>query len=642
MKVTFFTLANIRPDFIEIQYRSIKKFVKDADVEYVIFNNASENRNRFNAIEAVCKSLGVTTKKVRQTMNYENDASAFVGACMNSIWQDDLRKRKDLLVYIDSDMFLIDDFNVNKMMEGYDFAFAAAYRGKEFEVLYPWTGLMFFNMNTLPHLDELVWQPGSVLGHRVDVGGLNHHYLKKYPIKTLYLEMWNMEDVTEENGVKKIMCSINGNIRFTLRLDAGGKLLDISTKDPYISASRSFPYQPEYQNYYEMIKNNFLYIENFFKSKKLDLPHPFWFDFFKTVNDPIEKSFIYHYKSAGNWLPFYTEEYNRKKTRQLYEMLYKLGVIDDRFRKLPDEVLVPTYPDTFSLHRAVVKAKGLVKKVVKKIQPKSKVKPKVYDVFSFFNELDMLELRLNILDPYVDCFVIVEATETFSGLPKKLYYEENKERFKKWQHKIIHYVVSDYPNNKELINLADSSPNVPKGAEHWRREFYQKESLKRTLATIKDISLDAVCYVGDVDEIWNYKKKYPSLKGNNVFKLELKVYSYYLNLRSDEKFAGPIIARYETIKNNVLNHLRTRNLVYVKDGGWHFTNMGGADQVRKKLESYGHQEFNNDEIKKKIEERIAKNEDFIGRKFKLTVDEKDLPEYILKNKETYKDWWKKD
>src|SRR4051812_18542709 len=123
MKVTFFTLANIRPDFIEIQYRSIKKFVKDADVEYVIFNNASENRNRFNAIEAVCKSLGVTTKKVRQTMNYENDASAFVGACMNSIWQDDLRKRKDLLVYIDSDMFLIDDFNVNKMMEGYDFAF---------------------------------------------------------------------------------------------------------------------------------------------------------------------------------------------------------------------------------------------------------------------------------------------------------------------------------------------------------------------------------------------------------------------------------------------------------------------------------------------------------------------------------------
>ena len=51
---------------------------------------------------------------------------------------------------------------------------------------------------------------------------------------------------------------------------------------------------------------------------------------------------------------------------------------------------------------------------------------KIVDVFPFFNELDLLDIRLNVLDPHVDCFIISEATKTFSGLDKPLYYEENK------------------------------------------------------------------------------------------------------------------------------------------------------------------------------------------------------------------------
>ena len=62
---------------------------------------------------------------------------------------------------------------------------------------------------------------------------------------------------------------------------------------------------------------------------------------------------------------------------------------------------------------------------------------KVIDVFPFFNELDLLEIRLNSLDPYVDCFILSEATKTFSGLDKPLYYQENKERFKKFSDKIL-------------------------------------------------------------------------------------------------------------------------------------------------------------------------------------------------------------
>ena len=70
----------------------------------------------------------------------------------------------------------------------------------------------------------------------------------------------------------------------------------------------------------------------------------------------------------------------------------------------------------------------------------------------FYNELDLLEIRLNILDSVVDKFVIVEATETFMGQPKPLYYEENKERFVKWKDKIVHYVVDDYPFDESILS----------------------------------------------------------------------------------------------------------------------------------------------------------------------------------------------
>ena len=69
----------------------------------------------------------------------------------------------------------------------------------------------------------------------------------------------------------------------------------------------------------------------------------------------------------------------------------------------------------------------------------------VYDSFQFFNELDILLLRMHILDDVVDKFVISESTVTFSGDAKPLYYEENKGMFKEFEHKIIHNVVDDTP-----------------------------------------------------------------------------------------------------------------------------------------------------------------------------------------------------
>lgn len=276
---------------------------------------------------------------------------------------------------------------------------------------------------------------------------------------------------------------------------------------------------------------------------------------------------------------------------------------------------------------------------------------KVYDVFTFFNELDLLEIRMNILYPSVDYFVIVECTETFSGKPKPLYYAENKERFAKFQNKIIHHVTTDAPKDaddlrqrlqnpqlsdldRQIITDALTSDNVPKDSIHWLKEFYQKESIKKALVGLAD---DDICFVSDVDEIWNPEVRL-DFSRDVVYRLRQDAYAYYVNNRSAEPWAGVYAIHYGRIKNNCLNHLRTPGKtkhVHVRNGGWHFTNLGGAEKIQEKIESYGHQEYNNEEIKSQIAKRIQANEDFIGRGYHFWIDESRLPAYLLEHKAQY-------
>ena len=264
-------------------------------------------------------------------------------------------------------------------------------------------------------------------------------------------------------------------------------------------------------------------------------------------------------------------------------------------------------------------------------------KVKIYDIFTYNGEEDLLEIRLNILNDFVDEFIIVEAPTTFSGKSKPLYFEKQKERFTPFLHKIKYFVIDDYPNDTEILKLADKSPNVPKnGPEHWRREFYQKESIKKALTHLKD---EDICFIGDVDEIWKLTQGMPKKMGK--YKLRQLVYVYYLNNRSNEPWTGTLLTNYKTIKEGCLNHLRTdKNWTVLEDGGWHFTSMGGFEEVRRKLsDSYTEESYNNNEVQSKLSERFGKK-DYMGRKFKFWIDESDLPKYIIENKEKYKKLFK--
>ena len=97
----------------------------------------------------------------------------------------------------------------------------------------------------------------------------------------------------------------------------------------------------------------------------------------------------------------------------------------------------------------------------------------IYDTFIFFNELDLLTIRLNILDGAVDKFVLVESTKTFQGTNKPLFFNENKEKYLKFSKKIIHIIVDDMPTR----------------ASAWEREYFQRDGILRGLSKCSNSDL---------------------------------------------------------------------------------------------------------------------------------------------------------
>ena len=260
----------------------------------------------------------------------------------------------------------------------------------------------------------------------------------------------------------------------------------------------------------------------------------------------------------------------------------------------------------------------------------------VIDVITYNGEKDLFDIRYNVLKDYVDEFIVVEFDKTFSGKDKPYYFEEIKGKYEKIR--FCPMVEEDYEKYHEE---ACESPNTEygRGAEHWIREFCQKESIKDCLTHLKD---EDIVFIGDCDEVWSIdgipaQMMYGDHNLGGVWKLQLKVYTYWLNNRSSEKFWGTIVGHYQDIKHEVLNHLRVNARKLDNYNGWHFTSMGGVDGVKKKLlDSYTKETYATDEVINNLEDSIVKQRDFLGRGFTYTVDESEWPQYLKDNKERYK------
>jgi len=252
---------------------------------------------------------------------------------------------------------------------------------------------------------------------------------------------------------------------------------------------------------------------------------------------------------------------------------------------------------------------------------------KIFDCFIFNHEIELLEIRLNILNDYVDKFVITEGDMTFSGLPKESHFLNNKERFAKWEDKII-------------LNQI----NIPECESPWHREIYSRNAM----VNLDIFNDDDLIIMSDGDEIPNPEildQVSEWVSDDTHFTFEQSCYAYWMNNLYSNKWFGTRAATYKYVNNTTVDDIRegtedeskiTGSII--TNGGWHFTYLGDENHIRQKINSFCDRHFDVPEVIENISKNLEGGTDVLNRTHITysTVDLDDsFPQYIIDNQEKY-------
>ena len=292
----------------------------------------------------------------------------------------------------------------------------------------------------------------------------------------------------------------------------------------------------------------------------------------------------------------------------------------------------------------------------------------IYDCFMYFDEDLLLDIRLNYLNKFVKKFVITEASYTHNGNKKKLNFDVNK--FGKFKDKIIYIVVDKEPKN--IIKLSRGENEEKRGEKlilnGMARDYYQRECIQKGLNQALE---DDIILISDLDEIPNLQNFDLKKINNNILFFEQKILFYKLNLHYENFswYGTRAVKKKNLLSPQWLRNIKGKkyskwrldiyfskkkysNLIFVKNGGWHFTCLRKPKDLEKKLLNFAHHyEFEEsglklNDIKKLInEKRVIYDYKVDQKEFKWSgkstlkkIDLNFLPDYISKNNEKFKEW----
>lgn len=301
-------------------------------------------------------------------------------------------------------------------------------------------------------------------------------------------------------------------------------------------------------------------------------------------------------------------------------------------------------------------------------------KPLIYDVILFNGELNMLEIRLNELSPFVDWFVIIESEMTFSGKPKPLNFRLNEARFEKFRRQIFHVVVPASALEVQTVTWGRETEtrnlgfwmmldiHRPKEGDWLMISDLDELPRRSILQEMKDQSRHS-----EVGRL--FSDRLPG-SGGDLFRFGCQFYYYSYEFRhTGPLWGGPVAVRYRPssywldkarddhpqaaiMRILSANDWReagdgmrirrlTQELAYVDNSchhcSWCFANI---TQVLSKVEAYSHQEHNNDKYKTRawILDAIKEGRDLFERQydtFDYVPNNQDLPAYVSENKEKF-------
>ncbi len=291
---------------------------------------------------------------------------------------------------------------------------------------------------------------------------------------------------------------------------------------------------------------------------------------------------------------------------------------------------------------------------------------KIYDCFIYFDEELLLDIRLNILNKYVDKFIIVESKFSHRGEPREPNFNIN--RYKKFQDKIEYILLDKNPKNLFKINKDDTKINEKIIVNGNLREFFQRNAIQEGL---KNADENDLIIISDVDEIPNLEEiNFNKIKNDPIFFNQIFC-CFKLNLFSKMKWCGSrMIRKKKLISPQWLRDIKDRNysklrfdtyfskkkynnIKFINNGGWHFSYLKNPGGVEKKLKSIRHHiEYDQNPLGVKKIEDMIKNKKLI---YNYSADQRTrnkfennetlgiletgkLPKYIQKNLEIFGDW----
>ena len=293
---------------------------------------------------------------------------------------------------------------------------------------------------------------------------------------------------------------------------------------------------------------------------------------------------------------------------------------------------------------------------------------KIFDCFMYFDEEVVLDVRLNTLDQFVDYFVIVESNFTHRGDKRQLKF--NHENFKKFKDKIIYLIYDETSNNIETVNDKDGEA-VNSGKYILNAALRENGQRNYIQSGLKKADDDDIILISDVDEIPNLLKINFNQFNQKIILFKQDMFYYKFNLCIPNlKWTGTKACKKKDLINpQWLRNIKDRKYPFfridtyfsdtkyisikiIENGGWHFSNIKNAEQIKYKLKSYlHHREFDlkpltTKEIEKIIDDKkaiydlkIDKRVNKIGVGGKLEKFEFNrLPIHIQENYNSYKEW----
>ena len=292
---------------------------------------------------------------------------------------------------------------------------------------------------------------------------------------------------------------------------------------------------------------------------------------------------------------------------------------------------------------------------------------KIYDCTIFFDEKMMFDLRLNILNDYVDKFIVAESLYTHSGNPKKQNFNIND--YPKFKDKIIYILVESEPDD-----LYETGPDADDRVGRIRLNSLKRirKQYNALVEGITDASESDFILLSDCDEIPNLENLKKESLNNEIILFNQKIFYYKFNLQHTslnwfgtkgcKKKKLRTFEWLRNIKNKKYNFWRLDaffsnnkfvNLKIIDDGGWHFSKIKNEKDIHYTLSNYGeHNEFEQSGMSEKdIKGMIQKQELYFNHsgdktsdnkysaRIKLDkIDLKELPKYLIDNKQKFKQW----